>query len=142
MLQQLWIDCDCLIIVTDCSTIPPLVANSASATYNSVGTFSCANGTLYYSNGTQPTSTQTICLATAEWSGQDGLECRQGGFVISKRNKTIQDYKIIQFKWYGAKLFALYHLLKAISLMDCRLALRFTIIVMIIIKLVSWDKLS
>ena len=58
---------------------PPLRVISASATYNASGTFSCASdGTLYYSNGTQPISTQTTCLATTEWSGQDRLECWKG----------------------------------------------------------------
>ena len=33
---------------------------------------------MFYSNGTQPSTTQTRCNATAQWSGQDGLECWRG----------------------------------------------------------------
>ena len=77
-------------IVTDCSTISPIVVNSPSATYNSTGTFSCANnGTLFYSNGTQPTSTQTICLVTATWSGRDSLQCWKGWCIARKKIKIV-----------------------------------------------------
>ena len=55
------------------------MVDSSLSAYKSTGTFSCANdGTLFYSNGTQLNSTQTTCLATAEWSGQDGLQCWKG----------------------------------------------------------------
>ena len=81
---------DIFLRVADCSTVPPLVVDSASATYNSVGTFSCANnGTLYYSNGTRPTSPQTICLAIAKWSGQDGLKCWKGRFIVRRENFAV-----------------------------------------------------
>ena len=47
-----------------------------------------------YSNDTQPTSTQTTCLATAEWSGQDGLECWKGRFVlVNNRNDFVRNEK-------------------------------------------------
>ena len=73
------------LIYSDCSIESPLVVDSESATYNSSGTIGCPEGnTLFYSNGTRPTSTQTTCLATAEWSECDGLECRQG--LFSEKN--------------------------------------------------------
>ena len=45
----------------------------------SSGNFYCSNsGTLVYSNGTKLDSSQTTCLASAQWNGQDGLQCWKG----------------------------------------------------------------
>ena len=63
----------------DCSTDAPLLVNSSSLTFNSTGNFYCNNGgTLVYSNGTKLRSSQTTCLASAQWDGQEGLECWKG----------------------------------------------------------------
>ena len=63
----------------DCSINQPLVVNSTSATYDSVGTFSCANNkSLFYTNGTQATDVQTTCLAKAKWSGEENVACFKG----------------------------------------------------------------
>ena len=40
----------------------------------SSGNFYCSDGvTLVYSNGTKLRSSETTCLASAQWNGQDGL---------------------------------------------------------------------
>ena len=47
--------------------------------YNETGNFFCSNnGTLVYSNGTLPTSTETRCLGNARWSEIDAFECLDG----------------------------------------------------------------
>ncbi|CAK8677496.1 unnamed protein product [Clavelina lepadiformis] len=44
--------------------------------FNSPGKFACSNGgKLFYSNGTMLSSSDTTCLVSAEWSGQDNLQC-------------------------------------------------------------------
>ena len=63
----------------DCSTDAPLLVNSSFFTFKSHGNFYCNNsGTLVYSNGTKLKSSQTTCLASAQWDGQEGLECWKG----------------------------------------------------------------
>ena len=48
----------------------------------SSGNFYCSNGgTLVYSNGTKLRSSQTTCLASAQWYGQDGLQCWKGSYL-------------------------------------------------------------
>ena len=66
--------------VTDCSsTSYPLAVTPSRGRFDTIGEFSCVDGTnMFYSNGTQPSTTQTRCNATAQWSGQDGLECWRG----------------------------------------------------------------
>ncbi|CAK8677404.1 unnamed protein product [Clavelina lepadiformis] len=50
--------------------------DATSRVFNSPGKFACSNGgKLFYSNGTMLTSSDTTCLASAEWSGQDNLQC-------------------------------------------------------------------
>ena len=85
----------CAMSSVDCSShVSSLVVNSESATYNSSGTFSCEMGqTLFYSNGTPPTLLQTVCLATAQWSGLDGLECWKGWFLICS-DRTVDSLTI------------------------------------------------
>ncbi|XP_076802435.1 uncharacterized protein LOC143446604 isoform X2 [Clavelina lepadiformis] len=52
-----------------------VVITSSSQTYQASGMFSCPTGDLFYSNGTALPSSDTTCLANAEWSGQDNLQC-------------------------------------------------------------------
>ncbi|CAK8677367.1 unnamed protein product [Clavelina lepadiformis] len=54
--------------------------------------FSCSTGDLFYSNGTAPSSSDTICLANTEWSGSDTLQC------WSAPNVTLTgDLNIVEF---------------------------------------------
>ncbi|XP_076799914.1 uncharacterized protein LOC143445009 [Clavelina lepadiformis] len=64
-------------LVQDCPSSLPyvVVITSSSRTYQASGMFSCPTGDLFYSNGTALTSGDTVCLANAEWSGQDYLQC-------------------------------------------------------------------
>ncbi|XP_076800663.1 uncharacterized protein LOC143445445 [Clavelina lepadiformis] len=53
-----------------------VIVAATSRIFNSPGKFACSNGRkLFYSNGTMLTSSDTTCLASAEWSGQDNLQC-------------------------------------------------------------------
>ncbi|XP_076802234.1 uncharacterized protein LOC143446477 [Clavelina lepadiformis] len=52
-----------------------VVITSSSRTYQASGMFSCPTGDLFYSNGTAPSSSNTICLANAQWLAQDNLQC-------------------------------------------------------------------
>ncbi|XP_076801645.1 uncharacterized protein LOC143446066 [Clavelina lepadiformis] len=52
-----------------------VVVTSSSRTYQASGMFSCPTGDLFYSNGTAPSSSNTICLANAQWLAQDNLQC-------------------------------------------------------------------
>ncbi|XP_076801211.1 uncharacterized protein LOC143445779 [Clavelina lepadiformis] len=64
--------------VQDCNSSLPydVIVDATSRIFNSSGTFACSNGgDLFYSNGTMLTSSDTTCLASAEWSGQDNLQC-------------------------------------------------------------------
>ncbi|CAK8677363.1 unnamed protein product [Clavelina lepadiformis] len=63
--------------VQDCPSSLPygVVITSSSQTYQASGMFSCPTGDLFYSNGTALPSGDTTCLANAEWSGQDNLQC-------------------------------------------------------------------
>ncbi|XP_076802880.1 uncharacterized protein LOC143446906 [Clavelina lepadiformis] len=64
--------------VQDCKSSLPydVIVDATSRIFNSSGTFACPNGgDLFYSNGTMLTSSDTTCLASAEWSGQDTLQC-------------------------------------------------------------------
>ncbi|CAK8677361.1 unnamed protein product [Clavelina lepadiformis] len=64
-------------LVQDCPSSLPyaVVVTSSSQTYQASGMFSCPTGDLFYSNGTALPSGDTVCLANAEWSGQDTLQC-------------------------------------------------------------------
>ena len=47
--------------------------------FGAKGELSCADSkNLYYTNGTQLLIYQTICLATAQWSGQNDVSCFEG----------------------------------------------------------------
>ncbi|XP_076801175.1 uncharacterized protein LOC143445755 isoform X2 [Clavelina lepadiformis] len=64
--------------VQECSSSLPydVIVNATSRIFNSPGKFACSNGgDLFYSNGTMLTSSDTTCLASAEWIGQDNLQC-------------------------------------------------------------------
>ncbi|XP_076801213.1 uncharacterized protein LOC143445781 [Clavelina lepadiformis] len=64
--------------IRDCNSSLPydVIVDATSRIFNSPGTFACSNGgDLFYSNGTMLTSSDTTCLASAEWSGQDTLQC-------------------------------------------------------------------
>ncbi|CAK8676675.1 unnamed protein product [Clavelina lepadiformis] len=64
--------------IKNCSSALPynVVANATSRIFNSIGRFSCSNGgELFYSNGTVKASSDTTCLVSAKWSGQDNLQC-------------------------------------------------------------------
>ncbi|CAK8677408.1 unnamed protein product [Clavelina lepadiformis] len=53
-----------------------VIVDATSRIFNSPGTFACSNrGDLFYSNSTMLTSSDTTCLESAEWSGQDNLQC-------------------------------------------------------------------
>ncbi|CAK8677349.1 unnamed protein product [Clavelina lepadiformis] len=52
-----------------------VVVTSSSRTYQASGMFSCPTGDLFYSNGTVPSSSNTMCLANAQWLAQDNLQC-------------------------------------------------------------------
>ncbi|XP_076799904.1 uncharacterized protein LOC143444998 [Clavelina lepadiformis] len=62
---------------TDCPSSLPhdVVITSSSQTYQASGLFSCPTGDLFYSNGTAPSSSNTMCLANAQWLAQDDLQC-------------------------------------------------------------------
>ena len=69
-------------MLLDCSTVVPLLVNSSSSIFMSSGNFYCNNGgTLVYSNSTKLKSSQTTCLASAQWDGQDGLQCWKGSYL-------------------------------------------------------------
>ncbi|CAK8677359.1 unnamed protein product [Clavelina lepadiformis] len=62
----------------DCNSSLPydVIVDATSRVFNSPGKFVCSNGgNLFYSKGTMLTSSDTTCLASAEWSGQDTLQC-------------------------------------------------------------------
>ncbi|CAK8677358.1 unnamed protein product [Clavelina lepadiformis] len=64
--------------IRDCNSSLPydVVVDATSRIFNSPGTFACSNGgDLFYSNGTMLTSSDTTCLSSAEWSGQNNLQC-------------------------------------------------------------------
>ncbi|CAK8677492.1 unnamed protein product [Clavelina lepadiformis] len=64
--------------VQDCSSSLPydVIVDATSRIFNSPGNFACSNGgKLFNSNSTMMTSSDTTCLASAEWSGQDNLQC-------------------------------------------------------------------
>ncbi|CAK8677346.1 unnamed protein product [Clavelina lepadiformis] len=65
--------------VQECPSSLPygVVITSSSRPYRcqATGMFSCPTGDLFYSNGTALPSSDTTCLANAEWSGQDNLQC-------------------------------------------------------------------
>ena len=73
----------------DCLALLPFTVNSASAMCNLSGLFRGAkkNGTLFYSSGTQPTLTQTTCLATAKWRVEKNLECFKGCDCLTSSGK-------------------------------------------------------
>jgi len=76
-----------VVFFSDCyTTVPNLTVISQSADYLSTGEFSCQNGRyLFHENGTLTLSNQTTCLASAQWSGEDGLVCLEGTGKKSKR---------------------------------------------------------
>ncbi|XP_076799921.1 uncharacterized protein LOC143445015 [Clavelina lepadiformis] len=64
--------------IRDCNSSLPydVVVDATSRIFNSPETFACSNGgDLFYSNGTMLTSSDTTCLSSAEWSGQNNLQC-------------------------------------------------------------------
>ncbi|XP_076802205.1 uncharacterized protein LOC143446455 [Clavelina lepadiformis] len=64
--------------VQDCNSSLPydVIVDATSRVFNSPGKFACSNGgNLFYSNGTMLKFSDTTCLASAEWSGQDTLQC-------------------------------------------------------------------
>ncbi|CAK8677343.1 unnamed protein product [Clavelina lepadiformis] len=64
--------------IRDCNSSLPysVIVDATSRVFNSPGTFTCSNeGELFYSNSTMLTSSDTTCLESAEWSGQDNLQC-------------------------------------------------------------------
>ncbi|XP_076801241.1 uncharacterized protein LOC143445802 [Clavelina lepadiformis] len=64
--------------IKNCNVSLPydVIVDATSRIFNSPGTFACSNGgDLFYSNGKTLTSSDTTCLASAEWSGQDNLQC-------------------------------------------------------------------
>ncbi|XP_076803093.1 uncharacterized protein LOC143447054 isoform X2 [Clavelina lepadiformis] len=64
--------------VQDCNSSLPydVIMDASSRVFNSPGYFVCSNGgELVYSYGEKVTSEDTICLASAKWSGQDNLQC-------------------------------------------------------------------
>ncbi|XP_076801725.1 uncharacterized protein LOC143446115 isoform X2 [Clavelina lepadiformis] len=64
--------------IRDCNSSLPydVIVDTTSRIFNSPGKFACSNGgELFYSNGIILTSSDTTCLASAEWSGQDNLQC-------------------------------------------------------------------
>ncbi|XP_076801218.1 uncharacterized protein LOC143445786 isoform X1 [Clavelina lepadiformis] len=75
--MRLDLDLHCLLIIYDCpsSLSYGVVITSSSRTYQASGMFSCPTGDLFYSNGTAPSSSNTICLANAQWLAQDNLQC-------------------------------------------------------------------
>ena len=80
-----WYFADCSIERDD------ITVTSESSTYNSIGEVTCKNGgSLFYLNGTGLAPTQTICSATAEWSGLDDLEC------IGKSNHYFNNTKLVR----------------------------------------------
>ncbi|XP_076802013.1 uncharacterized protein LOC143446309 [Clavelina lepadiformis] len=52
-----------------------ITSSSRPYRYQATGMFSCPTGDLFYSNGTALPSSDTTCLANAEWSVQDNLQC-------------------------------------------------------------------
>ncbi|XP_076799925.1 uncharacterized protein LOC143445018 [Clavelina lepadiformis] len=53
-----------------------VTVETTSRIFNSSGKFVCSNeGDLFYSNGTMLTSSDTTCLASAEWEGPEHLLC-------------------------------------------------------------------
>ncbi|XP_076801212.1 uncharacterized protein LOC143445780 [Clavelina lepadiformis] len=64
--------------IRDCNSSLPydVIVDATSRIFNSPGKFACSNeGELFYSNGTMLTSSDTTCLSSAEWSGQNNLQC-------------------------------------------------------------------
>ncbi|XP_076802878.1 uncharacterized protein LOC143446905 isoform X1 [Clavelina lepadiformis] len=64
--------------IRDCNSSLPydVIVDTTSRIFNSPGKFACSNGgNLFYSNGIILTSSDTTCLASAEWSDQDNLQC-------------------------------------------------------------------
>ncbi|CAK8677339.1 unnamed protein product [Clavelina lepadiformis] len=64
--------------IRDCNSSLPydVIVDATSRIFKSPGNFACSNGgDLFYSNGTMLTSSDTTCLESAEWSGQDNLQC-------------------------------------------------------------------
>ncbi|CAK8677420.1 unnamed protein product [Clavelina lepadiformis] len=67
-----------VLTIRDCNSSLPydVILDATSRIFNSPGKFACSNeGELFYSNGTMLTSSDTTCLESAEWSGQDNLQC-------------------------------------------------------------------
>ncbi|CAK8677344.1 unnamed protein product [Clavelina lepadiformis] len=64
--------------IRDCNSSLPydVIVDATSRIFNSPGKFACSNGgDLFYSNSIMLTSSDTTCLASAEWSGQYNLQC-------------------------------------------------------------------
>ncbi|XP_076799915.1 uncharacterized protein LOC143445010 [Clavelina lepadiformis] len=64
--------------ISDCNSSLPydVIVDATSKIFSSPGKFTCSNGgELFYSNGAMLTSSDTTCLASAEWSGEDTLQC-------------------------------------------------------------------
>ncbi|XP_076802440.1 uncharacterized protein LOC143446606 isoform X2 [Clavelina lepadiformis] len=64
--------------VQNCKSSLPydVIVDATSRIFNSSGKFACSNGgDLFYSNDTMLTSSDTTCLESAEWSGQNNLQC-------------------------------------------------------------------
>ncbi|XP_076802166.1 uncharacterized protein LOC143446429 [Clavelina lepadiformis] len=69
--------------------------NAISRVFNSPGKFACSNGgDLFYSNGTMLTSSDTTCLESAEWSGQDNLQCWTAPSVSLSSSLIIKGNKL------------------------------------------------
>ncbi|CAK8677371.1 unnamed protein product [Clavelina lepadiformis] len=71
--------------VKDCHSSLPydVIVDATSRIFNSPGKFACSNGgNLFYSYGTMLTPSNTTCLASAEWSGQNNLQCWTGYLAV------------------------------------------------------------
>ncbi|XP_076802258.1 uncharacterized protein LOC143446492 [Clavelina lepadiformis] len=69
-----------------------ITSSSRPYRYQATGMFSCSTGDLFYMNGTALPSSDTTCLANAEWSGQDNLQCWSAPDVMLNG-----DFNIIEF---------------------------------------------
>ncbi|XP_076799902.1 uncharacterized protein LOC143444996 [Clavelina lepadiformis] len=66
-----------------------ITSSSRPYRYQATGMFSCPTGDLFYSNGTALPSSDTTCLANAEWSGQDNLQCWSAPTVMLNGDLTV-----------------------------------------------------
>ncbi|XP_076799913.1 uncharacterized protein LOC143445008 [Clavelina lepadiformis] len=81
------------VLVQDCPTSLSygIVITSSFRTYQASGMFSCPKGDLFYSNGTELPSGDTVCLVNAEWKGQENLQCWKASDALITGNLIVPE---------------------------------------------------